>query len=115
MMRVQFVRSLAVAVAIALGAAACGSSTTPSTVTSIAVNGTTPAIGASSQFTATASMSDGTTQDVTSLATWQSSNTAGATVSPTGLVTAVAAGTVIVQASYQNVTGSDEITVNASN
>jgi uncharacterized protein YjdB len=110
-MRFQFVTSLAVAIAIALGAAACGSSTTPSTVTSIAVTGTTPAIGASSQFTASAAMSDGTTQDVTSLATWQSSNTSDATVSTSGLVTGVAAGTVVVQATYQNVTGSDQITV----
>ena len=56
-------------------------------------------------------MSDGTTQDVTSLATWQSSNTSDATVSTSGLVTGVAAGTVVVQATYQNVTGSDQITV----
>jgi Bacterial Ig-like domain (group 2) len=110
-MRFQFVTSLAVAIVIALGAAACGSSTTPSTVTSIAVTGTVPAIGVTSQFAATATMSDGTTQDVTSLATWQSSNTSDATVSGTGLVTAVAAGTVTVQATYQSVTGSDQITV----
>jgi uncharacterized protein YjdB len=56
-------------------------------------------------------MSDGTTQDVTGLATWQSSNTAEATVSSTGVVTAIAAGSVAVTATYQSVTGADQITI----
>jgi len=91
---------------------ACGNSTTaPSTVSSISVTGAAPAVGASSQFTATATMSNGSTQDVTAQSTWQSSNTTDATVSTTGLVTAVSPGTVTLQATYQSVLGSDQITI----
>ena len=51
-------------------------------------------------------MSDGTSQDVTSLATWTSSNTLDATVSSTGLVTGVADGSgIVITATYQNVSG----------
>ena len=96
---------------LALGATACGTATSPAIVTSVAVTGTNPVVGSSAQFTATASMSDGTTQNVTSLATWQSSNTAVATVSSTGLVSAVAEGSVSVQATYSSVTGIDQVTV----
>jgi hypothetical protein len=51
-----------------------------------------------------------TSQTVTAIATWQSSNTAVATVSG-GLVTAVAAGTVTIAATYQGKTGTVNITV----
>jgi len=50
---------------------------------------TAPKIGATAQLTATATMGDGSTQDVTTLATWQSSNVAVATVSSTGVVTGI--------------------------
>jgi hypothetical protein len=49
-------------------------------------------------------MSDGSTQVVTSSATWQSSNAGVATVSGSGLVTAVAAGETDIRATYQGVT-----------
>jgi Bacterial Ig-like domain (group 2) len=75
------------------------------------VTGTAPAPGATSQFTATAIMSDGTTQDVTSQATWTSSNAADATVSSTGLVTGVTAGSVAIQATYLSITGTDQIAI----
>ena len=111
-MRVRRASAIAVAVILAVVVGACGSSsTTPSTVSSIAVNGTAPAVGATAQFTAVATMLDGTTLDVTSTATWTSSNTADATVSSTGLVTGIAAGTVLVQATYLSVTGADQITL----
>lgn len=104
--------SIVVCAPLVVFALACGnSSTTPSTVSSVAVTGVVPAIGASSQFAAVATMSDGTAQDVTSTATWTSSNTTDATVSSTGVVTGVAAGTVAIQATYQSVTGSDQITL----
>jgi hypothetical protein len=91
--------------------AACGSSPTSSTpaapvsVASVSVAGTAPAVGATAQFTATATLSNGTTQSVTSQAGWQSSNTAVATVSNAGLVTAVSGGSADITATYQNVTG----------
>lgn len=95
-------------------AAACGStSTSPTTVSSIAITGTAPAVGATAQFTAIATMSNGTTQDVTSLSAWQSSNTGAATVSSSGVVTGVAEGAATVQATYLSVTGTDPITIPA--
>jgi uncharacterized protein YjdB len=101
--------------ALALIAVACGgTSTSPTTVSSIAVTGTAPVVGATTQFTAIATMSNGTTQDVTSLSTWQSSNTSSATVSSSGVVTGVAEGTATVQATYLNVSGTDAITIPAS-
>src|SRR6185369_14370451 len=87
--------------ALAAGAAACSdSATSPSGVTLITVSGTAPVVGASAQLTATATLASGSTQDVTSIATWQSSNVSVATVSATGLVTGLADGTVSVQATY---------------
>jgi len=83
---------------------------TPS-VTSVVVSGTTPAIGETTQFTATATFSNSTTQDVTSQATWRSSNTAVVTVSNTGAVTGVGAGETDVSATYQNVSGSQHLSL----
>lgn len=86
------------------------------TLTSLAV---TPAnssqdIGASIQFTATATFSNGSTQNVTSLATWTSSAPAVATVSSAtgtkGTVTAVATGSSLITASYGGLTSSTTVT-----
>src|SRR5262249_14481347 len=98
--------------AIGFTVCACGSSpTSASNVTSVAVTGAVPAIGSSSQFDAMATLSGGTTQDVSSTATWTSSNTAVATVSSTGVVTAVATGSVTITATYSGVAGNDALTV----
>jgi uncharacterized protein YjdB len=111
-MRAQRIGWIVVTVAVAGLTIACSkSSTSPSTVSSVTVTGAAPAVGSAVQFTATAMLSDGTTQDVTSVAAWQSSDPSAATVSSTGVVTAMAAGTVDVTATYQNVTGTDEITI----
>jgi trimeric autotransporter adhesin len=85
--------------------------TTGATVSSVAVNGTVPAIGSTSQFTSTATFSDGTTQDVTSTAAWVSFNAAVARVSSSGVVTAVATGTAVVKATYQGSSGTFTLTV----
>ena len=82
--RTPFLAARVVSFVLALGIAACGSQSTPTapaTVASVAVNGTAPGAGASAPFSATATLSDGTTQIVTSQATWTSSNTSVATVS----------------------------------
>jgi trimeric autotransporter adhesin len=50
------------------------------------------------QLAATGTYSDGTTQDLTTQVLWSSSNTASATVSQTGVVTAVASGEAIITA-----------------
>lgn len=49
-------------------------------------------VGCSSQFKATGSYSDGSIVDISSQATWASSNTEIATVSPSGLATGIQAG-----------------------
>jgi uncharacterized protein YjdB len=56
-------------------------------------------------------LSSGTTQDVSSLATWTSSNAAAATVSSTGVVTGVGPGGAVITATYSSVAGSAAITV----
>jgi hypothetical protein len=54
--------------------------------------------GASAQFSAIVTMSTGAAEDRTSSATWSSSNTAVATVSPTGVVTAQGDGAATISA-----------------
>jgi hypothetical protein len=109
------IRSIGLVIAVTMIVASLSAcSTSPTTVSSVAVTGATPAIGASSQFSAVATFSGGTTQDVTSTATWQSSNVAVATVSATGMVTAIAPGNATISATYQTVAGSDTITLNPS-
>src|SRR4051794_31350713 len=83
-------------------AAATGLPTT-SSVSSVALSGSPPAVGGSSPFIATATFSNGTTQSVTTQATWVSSNTAVATVSSTGSLTAVGMGLTELRATYQGV------------
>jgi hypothetical protein len=115
-MKGSWMRSLVLFLPVAvagLSLSACNSSTPASatTITGIAVSGSTPAIGSTSQFTATVTFSNNTTQDVTSTATWVSYNTAVATVSSTGVVTAVAVGTSVLEATYQSVAGTFGLTV----
>src|SRR5438270_293833 len=110
--------TIAATMAVLLWACGSGSTSTPSapstpTLSSVGVTGTTPAIGASSQFTATANLSNGTNQNVTNQAAWQSSSTSVATTSSSGLVTAVGAGEADIRATYQNVAGTLHISVAA--
>jgi hypothetical protein len=79
---------------------------TPSTVTLTA--------GQTQQLTATTHYSDGSTKDVTSTATWVSSDTTIATVSGAGLVTSLVAGQVTITASVSGVSKSVAITVSAA-
>jgi hypothetical protein len=67
---------------------------TPPTVTSVAVTGAGESAnpGQTTQLTASATYSDGSTATVTEQATWVSANSSIATVSATGLVTFVAVG-----------------------
>jgi hypothetical protein len=86
--------------------------TSGATISSVDVTTSTlPTIGSPSQFTCTATFSDGTTQDVTRTATWVSFNPAVVTVSSSGLVTAVATGTAVVKATYQGSSGTYTLTV----
>ena len=82
--------------------------TTPpsATVSFVAVNGSTDftSIGQTVQLTATATFSDGATQNVSATATWQSLSVS-ATVTSGGLVTVVTSGTVTIMATYQGKSG----------
>lgn len=71
----------------------------------IAGNPTLKGIGQTAQFSATAKFSDGTSQDVTSKATWQSGNTSDVTVSGSGLVTGTGYGETTLSAAYQGMSG----------
>lgn len=77
------------------------------------------ATGTVQPFTATATLSDGTTQDVTRSVRWTTSNYAVAIVDNAGIATGVAAGGANVMASYYNqdnsrVEGSATLTVTAA-
>ena len=68
-------------------------------------------LGSSSQLQAIATMSDGSQQTLSSSVTWQTSQSALATVNAQGVVTAVGKGNAHVSAVYQGLTGSASITV----
>lgn len=85
-------------------------------VVSIAITPTASTIntGATQQFTAIATLSTGGMQNVTSLVTWNSSNTAVATISSSGLATGVSVGTSNITASLGAITSNTAvITVNS--
>ncbi len=71
---------------------------------------TLTAPGQTTQLTARAGFSDGSTQDVTSQATWQSSNPAVATVLGAGLVKTVTFGQADVTAAFQSF--SEKVSIN---
>jgi uncharacterized protein YjdB len=85
----------------------------PKNLVSIAVTPVNPSIakGSKQQFTATGTYSDGSTQDLSSTATWSSSNASVATISGTGLATGVGAGTSTIQAASGSVSSSTSLTV----
>ena len=93
------------------------SGTKPITVTaaplrSIAVSGgSSLEAGLTEQLAAQGTYADKSTQDLTSQVTWQSSNLAVATVSASGLLTAVQAGPVTITATMGTVSGTISITV----
>jgi hypothetical protein len=97
------------AVSWSCGSSSNSSTPAPSAATVSAVNvsgvASLSSIGQTIQLTATATLSDGTTQNVTAKATWQSSNSGVATVSSSGLMTGVASGTVTITATYQGKAG----------
>src|SRR5579872_6709753 len=107
--------SASVLLASGLLVASCSSSPTSSSSTntsSITITGTVPPVGQSSQLTATATLANGTTQNVTTQASWSSSNTAVATVGTTGLLTVVslALGSAQITATYQSASGQLSVT-----
>ena len=78
----------------------------PTVLRSITINSVSPSIakGTNDQFTATGTLSDGTTKDLTNSATWASTNTAAATVSPTGSAFGVDVGSTSISATSDGIT-----------
>ena len=90
-----------------------GLTVTPAVLESIAVTpaNTSLPTGETEQFTATGTLSNGTTENLTSEVTWASSDTTWATINTTGLATAVSAGPVTISAAFDGVTGSTGLLV----
>src|SRR3989442_11496900 len=89
---------------------------TAPTISSISVTpvGLTLGIGINQQYTATATYSDGSSQDLVSGVTWNSSTTSVATVNSSGLVTTVGAGTTTITATVGSFSDSSTLTVVAA-
>jgi len=83
------------------------------TLVSIAITPVNPsiAVGNTEQFAASSTYSDGTTHNITTQVTWNSSHTSVATVNSSGLATAVAAGTATITATSGSISGSTTLTV----
>ena len=86
----------------------------PPTLSSIAVTPVGPSIpvGATRQFTATGTYSNGSTQNLTGQVTWTSSSTSVATINSAGLASGTSAGTTTITAALSGVTGITTLTVN---
>ncbi len=78
---------------------------TPANLVSIAVTPLNPTIakGLSQQFTANGTYTDGSIKNITSTATWSSSNTSVATIDASGLATSVAPGTTLINATSDGI------------
>src|SRR5882672_9560363 len=83
------------------------------TLTQIAISPNSPsvALGGNLQLTAMAAYSDGSHQDVTATASWQTDKTTVATVNTVGDLTAVGPGSAQVTAQYQGMSGATSVTV----
>jgi RHS repeat-associated protein len=84
------------------GSATSAITVTPPEVVTLAIspNPASAYIGETEPFTATATMTDGTTQDFTTQVVWTSSNTTVATIVSTGVASALAAGETTITAKW---------------
>ncbi|MEI9936556.1 MAG: Ig-like domain-containing protein [Pseudomonadota bacterium] len=93
---------------------------TAATLVSIGVTPATPSVakGLTRQFSATGTYTDATTQDLTTTATWASSDTTKATISNAvgsqGLASSAGVGPTSISATLSSVTGSTTLTVSAA-
>jgi hypothetical protein len=92
-------------VLLLISGSGCHSNPVAPSSSSITVTGTVPSVGQTSQLDAKATLTNGTSQDVTTLATWSSSNTAVASVTAGGLLQVLSAGSAQITATYQGVSG----------
>jgi uncharacterized protein YjdB len=113
----QLLSGLIVILALAPGIGCTGFFVNP-TLTSVSVGPGTFTLtqGHTQQMTATGNNNDGTTQDLTSKAIWTTSDSTIATVSSTGLVTAVSPGNATISAASGTVSpGTASVTVTLAN
>jgi hypothetical protein len=93
----------------------CTISSTPGTLTPVSLailpSGPTLPLGLAQSFFAIAQLHNGTSQNVTSLATWTSSNTAVATIDKNGTLQTVSQGSTTVTARYGSLTATSSVTV----
>ena len=113
-----FAATICLALAVACSGSKTPTAATPpgATVTAVQIGiaGNAPATlvpGETRQLFAMATQGDGTSVDVTNLATWQSSAPGSVTVSPSGLATAAAEGAVDVTATYKSTKGTLRVDV----
>ena len=84
-------------------------------LSSISISGgSSLAAGLSEQLTAQGTYSDSSTQTITSQVTWQSSDLTVATVSSSGMLKSLKAGSVTVSATMNSVTGTANVTVTSA-
>jgi len=84
------------------------------TIQSIVVTPSAPTVilGAMQQFAATGTFSDGSTQDITTISQWTSSNPAVAVVNQTGVAASASHGQTNISATLKGVSGAAALTVN---
>ncbi len=89
---------------------------TPPTLVSIAVTPSNPslALGTTQALKATGTYSDGSTQDLTTAATWTTANHSVATVSAAGVATSASLGSTSVTAASGSIAGSTNLTITAA-
>ncbi len=87
------------------------------TLQSIAVTPSSPTIsaGTTQQFSATGTLSNGLTQDLTTQVTWSSSDTSIASITQSGKASTIAAGTTKISATLAGLSGSQYLTVTPAN
>jgi Big-like domain-containing protein len=85
----------------------------PAALVSIAISGPEPTLpqGETEPLTAMGTFTDGTTQNLTSLATWHAGPANIASVSASGVLKGLGQGGAAVSAAYQSVTGSASVTI----
>jgi len=86
---------------------------TSATLSSIAVTpvNTSIAVGATQQYTATGTYSDGTTHNITGTVTWTSNFPNVATITASGLATAIGSGATVITATSGSISSSTNLTV----
>ncbi len=88
----------------------------PALLANISVTPASPTIstGATKQFTATGTYTDGSTQNITNQTTWTSSSKGVATINSFGLATGLSSGVTTITAALSSVTGNTTLAVQAT-